>query len=174
MATEIQRQKYEMIFKNLDADDDGDIDQTDIDALIQSWTLLFDAAPGSSEWERIAKLGNRWWQNLIGTVDSDGDKVVTKEEWFRSFEQPDFIDNVAIPFGLAAFDLGDKDGDGKINREEYVRGAIAGRATAAESFHAFSLLDEDGDGYITREEARKYLEEFYKGTDPDSVVNYVK
>lgn len=173
MTTEIQRQKYEHVFKNFDVDDDGDIDQSDIDALIHTWLVLFDVAPGSPHWQRINSLANRWWQDLIGMADPDGDKIVTKEDFIRSLEQPGFIDKVAIPLGLAAFEVGDKEGTGKLSREAYLKGTTAGRTTAAESLYAFSLLDTDGDGYITKEEARKYLEEFYKGTDPDAAVNKV-
>jgi Ca2+-binding EF-hand superfamily protein len=173
MATEVQSQKYEKIFSNFDVDSDGDIDQTDVDALIYGWCLIFDVAPGSPEWRMVTSLANRWWQDLIGTVGPDGNKTVSKEEWAKSLEQPGFIDNVAIPLSMAVFDLADKDGDGNLSRAEYLKGATAGRATITESLHAFSLLDKDGDGYISKEEYRKAVEDFYKGTDPDGIGNYL-
>jgi Ca2+-binding EF-hand superfamily protein len=173
MATEIQRQKYEKIFNNFDVDGDGDIDQTDVDALIHGWLHIFDVAPGSPEWRQVTSLANRWWQDLIGTTGPDGTKTVTKEEWVRSLEQPGFIDNVAVPLSMAAFDLGDKDGDGKLSREEYLKGTTAGRTTVAESLYAFNLLDKDGDGYISKEESRKATEDFYKGTDPGTIGSYL-
>lgn len=173
MTTEIQRQKYGHVFKNFDVDDDGNIDQSDIDTLVQTWLLLFDVGPGSPQWKRINSLANRWWQDLIGMADADGNKIVTQEEFIRSLEQPGFIDKVAIPLGLAAFELGAEEGTDKLSREAYLKGTTAGRTTAAESIYAFNLLDTDGDGYITKEEARQYLEEFYKGTDPDAAVNKV-
>lgn len=173
MATEIQRQRYEKIFNNFDFDGDGDIDKADIDALVHSWCQIFDVAPGSHKWRQITRLADRWWRDLIGRIDSDGNKIVSKEEWVSSFGQPGFIDNVAVPFGLAAFDLGDKDDDGKLSRDDHRKGTTAGRATAVESSHVFSNFDTDGDGYITKEEARKGLEKFYKGTEPDTIVDYM-
>lgn len=173
MTTDLQNRKYQKVFSNFDANSDGQIDQTDVDMIIQTWCRQFDVEPSSPEWRQITSIANRMWQDLLGGTDPDGNKVVTEEEWIQSAQQADFIDKVCIPFGLAAFDLGDRDGDGKLSFEEMAKGTSAGGISAEETRDAFNRLDTDGDGYITKEEYSNALEDFYKSTDPDAPGNYL-
>ncbi|MEU6038441.1 EF-hand domain-containing protein [Actinomadura sp. NPDC047616] len=161
MATEVQREKYEEVFGYYDTDNDGEIVQSDIDALIASWTHEFGVTPGSDGWRRLVDLGNRLWSSIEGH-DVDGDKKVSKEEFTAAHAQPGFVDEIAIPLAMAAFDLADTDNDGQISIQEWLASQKTHGLGPKEAVDAFQSWDTDGDGYLSRDEYRRYTESFYK------------
>jgi Ca2+-binding EF-hand superfamily protein len=168
MTSELQQRKYEKIFDRFDVNGDGQIQQADIDALVEGWAREFDVAPGSAEWRQLANSANRLWQDLLGHYDKDGDKMVSREEWLATHEQPEFLDRVAIPFSVAAFDLTDTNHDGRLSLEEWLAGQATSGLTRSEATAAFQKIDGDGDGYITKAEHKKATIEFYK-SDSEAV-----
>jgi hypothetical protein len=128
-------------------------------------------APGTSQWRQVTAAANRLWQLLKGHVDSNGDKVVTKQEWVSTHEDSDFVDNVAIPLDQAAFELGDLDGDGRVSLSQWMTFQTVAGIGQREALSLFQALDTDGDGYLTSAEYAETLRAFYGSTDPDSVGN---
>jgi Ca2+-binding EF-hand superfamily protein len=171
MVTELQRRKYEKAFDRFDADDDGIIDETDILAMAQLWCSTFDVAPRSEGWKKINSLANKMWRDLQGTVDADGNKTVAKEEWDAAMGDPDFVETVALPFALAAFDLADKDGSGQLTVDEMIAAQSKAGMSEEESREVFDKLDTDGDGYVTRDEYAQAVREFYLSDDPNAAGN---
>jgi len=174
MSGDLLTQKYQKIFDNFDVDKDGIIEQTDIDALIQTWCRQFGVEPRSADWQRMTTLANQMWQDVAGVAgqtDAQGKGIVAKEGWVGVVQRPEFIDNVAVPFALVAFDLADRDKDEKLTVDEVSKAMGAGGMSEEESQHAFSLLDTDKDGFITKEEFRQAVVDFYKSTDPGSPGN---
>jgi Ca2+-binding EF-hand superfamily protein len=171
MATELQRRKYELIFDRFDADHDGVLGETDISAFAQLWCDAFNAAPRSEEWAKINKLASKMWREIGGSTDADGDKMVSKEEWYAAMENPDFVDKVAVPFSLAAFDLADRDGDGKISLEEMIAAQSKGGMSEEETREVFHKLDTDNDGYVERDEFAQAVRDFYLSDDPNAPGN---
>jgi Ca2+-binding EF-hand superfamily protein len=171
MATELQRRKFEKAFDRIDADGDGVIGETDILALVQLWCQTFDITPRSSGWEEINRLGTKWWRDLQGSVDADGNKTVSKEEWYAAIDSPDFIDNIAVPFALAAFDIADSDDDGKISLDEMKAAQSKAGMSAAETEEVFHKLDTDQDGYVERQEYADAVKDFYLSDDPNAPGN---
>lgn len=171
MATELQRRKYEKAFDRFDVDDDGIIDETDITAMVQIWCDTFDVAPRSEDWKKINSLANKLWRDLEGTVDADGNKSVTKQEWHAAMENPEYVENVALPFALAVFDLADKDGSGQLTVNEMIAAQSKAGIAEAETRQMFDRLDTDGDGYVTRDEYGEAIRQFYLSDDPNAPGN---
>lgn len=171
MATELQRLKYEKVFERFDLDRDDLIQQSDIDALVEAWAREFGLVPGSGEWRQLVNWANRMWQDLLGHLDGDGNKVVTKAEWLRTHERREFIEQVAIPFSLALFDAGDTDHDGRISEREWLVAQLTSGLRENEATSAFQRLDTDDDGYLTKADYALASTEFYTSDDDSASGN---
>lgn len=154
-------EEYEALFKAFDHDGDGVIEQTDVDLLVQRWCRALLVSPGSPQWREITRVSNRLWQHLEGSVDEAGDKQVSRREWVASHEQPGFIENVAIAWGIAVFDMG-ADADKRVSLQVWMTTHSVTGYAQLESLAGFQRLDEDGDGYIDRDPFVKYIEDFYR------------
>ena len=173
MSDDLQALKFEREFRNIDTDHDGLIEETDVDAVVQNWCIDFGFAPGSPEWKRINSWGHLMWRNLVGTVDPDGYKFVSLQEWIASHRQPGFIEKVAIPFAEMAVDLADTDDDGRLSLQDWVTGQRSTGQTEEEIVEAFRYIDTDEDGYVTKHECYEAIRQFYLSTDPDDAGNKI-
>jgi Ca2+-binding EF-hand superfamily protein len=167
MSTALREQEYELLFDAFDSDGDGQIGQLDIDVLVQRWCVALEVAPGTPAWNQITRKANRLWQDLLGHVDSAGDKQVSKPEWVESHDQPGFIENAAIPWAVGVFDVGDPNGEGRVSLQAWVPCQTVTGWPQEESVEMFRQLDDDGDGYIQRDTFAEYIEQFYRSADDD-------
>ncbi|MFD0204374.1 MULTISPECIES: EF-hand domain-containing protein [Saccharothrix] len=168
MTSDLKQRKYDKVFERFDADHDGRIDQSDITALADKWRKALGVTAASPEGTRLAKLASDMWMGIQRHTDKDSDQAISKEEWAAAAEDPGFVDNVAVPFSLAAFDAADSDSDGKITLEEMIAAQSQGGMSESESRSVFDKLDADGDGFVTRKEFAAATKEFYLSDDPSS------
>ena len=167
MTSALQKQEYEQLFDAFDTDGDGQIGQLDIDVLVQRWCVALDVPPGTPAWNQITRKANRLWQDLIGHVDSAGDKQVSRQEWVDSHDQPGFIENAAIPWAVGVFDVGDPNGEGRVSRQAWVTCQTVTGWPEADSIEMFEQLDDDGDGYIQHDKFAEFIEQFYRTAEDD-------
>lgn len=168
MTSDLKQRKYDKVFERFDADHDGRIDQSDITALAEKWRQALGATPGSPEAARLTKLASDMWAGVQQHTDKDFDSAISRDEWAAAAEDPQFVDKVAVPFALAAFDAADGDNDGKISREEMAQAQKQGGMSESESEAAFDKLDSDHDGYVSRKEFAAAVKEFYLSDDPSA------
>ncbi|MER5261484.1 EF-hand domain-containing protein [Actinosynnema sp. NPDC002837] len=168
MTSDLMQRKHDKAFERLDADQDGRIDQSDITALADKWRKALGATPGSPEAARLTKLANDMWTGIQQHTDKDFDSAISKDEWNAASEDPGFVDNVAVPFALAAFDAADADNDGQISKEEMAKAQKQAGMSESESRAAFDKLDTDHDGYVSRKEFAAAVKEFYLSDDPSA------
>jgi Ca2+-binding EF-hand superfamily protein len=171
MASELQQRKFAKLFERFDADGDGQIQQSDINALVDGWARAYGVTPGSADWRLLANLANRLWQDLQGHLDTDGSKTVSREEWLATHANFDFVEKVAVPFALAAFDLGDTDNDGRVSLKEWLIAQETSGLTQGEAASVFQRLDTDSDGYITKAEYTNAMIEFYQSDQESAAGN---
>jgi len=167
MTTALQKQEYEQLFDAFDTDGDGLIGQLDIDVLVQRWCVALGVPPGTPAWNEITSTANRLWQDLLGHVDSAGDKQVSKQEWVDSHDQPGFIENAAIPWAVGVFDVGDPNREGRVSLQAWMTCQTVSGWGQAESLEMFQQLDDDGDGYVQRDKFVDYIEQFYRAAQDD-------
>nr|BFD95853.1 hypothetical protein KitaXyl93_72130 [Kitasatospora sp. Xyl93] len=162
MVTKAERDHFQAMFRKLDADGDGVIEQVDIDQLVQEMLQRSGAgAPGTETWRRVTGLGNRLWRELLAAVDESGDHQVTAREFVAAYRSPDFLDRVAVPFELAVLEAADTDDDGRISVGEWLTWQQAKGIALAEVLDEFRRVDADGDGYLTREECAQHIKQVY-------------
>ncbi|MDK0523921.1 EF-hand domain-containing protein [Streptomyces sp. ML-6] len=159
--TQTERNRFQAMFRKIDVDGDGVIDQVDIDQLVQGALAGTTAHPGSPEWRRVTDLGNKLWHMLQKDADTDGDGRVTAREFVASYRRPDFRDQVAIPFELALLETADSDNDGRISLGEWLTWQQAKGLSQMESLNEFQQVDADGDGFLTREECAQHVKQSY-------------
>ncbi|MFB9904141.1 EF-hand domain-containing protein [Allokutzneria oryzae] len=161
MPTSLQQHRLTREFNRYDVDGDGTIDQTDIDGVVQSLCSAHRVVPGSPAWREITSRANRLWYDLIGHLDDDGDRTVSREEWVAAHDRPGFIDAVAIPLARFAFEIGDADQDGRMSLNEWMISHTVFGSNQLEALESFQSLDEDGDGYVTADEHAAAVARFY-------------
>jgi Ca2+-binding EF-hand superfamily protein len=157
MATALE---YELLFKRYDHDGDGVIEQSDLDLLNSRWCTALHVPPGSRQWYAITRHSNRLWHHLPGTVNADGDKVVSVRQWVSAHDDAAFVERVAIPWAVSVFDMG-ADDDGRVSLAVWMATQSVSDYPQIDSLRAFQRLDENGDGYLDREPFTKYIEAFY-------------
>jgi len=121
-------------------------------------------------------LGFPWWkEEHFNASDANGDGFLDKSE-FNDFLNPTDSDNPKIINLLSRQEIRqrDKDGDGKLNFDEYFNGlhdhilgyddehadiSHIGNMTIAKD--RFSKLDKDNDGFISEHELEPVLDKLY-------------
>jgi hypothetical protein len=181
MATELRRRKLEKVFASFDVDQDGVIDELDITAMAQIWCDTYEVPPRSSGWRQIHGRAHRMWHDIQGSAiqgsaDAGGTKKVTKEQWVRWGDEPEFpafVETAAIPFSMAVFGVADSDRDGRITVEEMMAAQIKSGMSEHETRGVFDRLDTDHDGYVTGDEYVQAAREFYLSDDPRAPGNLI-
>ncbi|TYC68832.1 hypothetical protein EH183_38990 [Streptomyces sp. CB01881] len=161
VVTQTERGRFQAMFRKVDVDGDGVIEQVDIDQLVQEMLARAGAFPGSPDWRRVTDLGNRMWQALRSAADADGDGRVTAREFVAAYRRPEFLDQVAIPFELAVLEAADADNDGMISVAEWLTWQQAKGIPLIDALQEFQQIDADGDGVLTREECAQHVKQSY-------------
>lgn len=177
MATELRRRKLEKVYRSMDADEDGVIDELDVTALAQIWCDTYDLAPRSESWRRIHFHARKMFRDIIpGRLGAEGIKWVTVEDWITWGDDPAFpayVEASAVPFSMAVFAAADKDADGRITVAEMMAAQLRSGMSEAETRQAFDLLDTDRDGYVTTAEYSRAARAFYLSDDHDEPGNTI-
>lgn len=171
MLTDLQTKKLTRYFQVYDIDDDGQVEASDFDRIVENVKLLHGEGPTSGG------LGDAYltlWGRLQG-ADGDSDGGVDLDEWLaywqlaleddRRYEEE--VEAVADRL-LRIFDL---DEDGSIGPAEFADfyGVFGLPVSLAET--VFRELDIDGDGVITRAELVEIIRQFYGSDDVEDAGN---
>ena len=152
------------ILARMDKDGDGLISKDEYRGPEAMFTRLVENGDGSLDTGELRKMGKvhqeMLWENvdkdgLFSAIDANGDGVVTKDE-FNGAElgriireaMRDAMQKAGLggrggegkAKGAEAFKRMDKDGDGKLSRDEFPRPQV------------FDKIDKDADGFLDQEE----------------------
>lgn len=175
MTTDLQTKKFNYVFTWFDQNGDGWITRDDMEKIAGLFTALADENDQKNR--TMMKNGfMHWWSLLAASEGAAGEKI-GKEEFIRimhsSIIAPENFENAVG--GIADGLLGalDRDGNGSLSREEYVRMYDALGIPPATSTEAFKRLDRDGSGQLSYAEFRKAIVEFYLSGDPNAPGNWL-
>ncbi|MET9605239.1 EF-hand domain-containing protein [Streptomyces sp. NPDC006512] len=157
--------KLDRSFDVFDSDGDGRLEKSDVTALSDKLAESLGLAPDAVEGLRgsLADL----WDTVFQRMDRNGDGGVDRQEFRTSFRARIVTDQNRIWERLrnmsnAWTELGDRDGDGMLSREEYtslLHGMF--RLPRETCDEAFNRLDVDGDGQLSRDEISSAMKEYY-------------
>jgi Ca2+-binding EF-hand superfamily protein len=168
--SELRRKKLTRMFELLDADKNGSIEQADYERRGDFFATVHGYAPGSPEFDRMRALSVSNWQKLETTADTDRDHRIGLEEYLAYQAGKADLAEASREMGSQVLAMMDRDGDGKVSRQEFVAAAPPEVGQAA-SATTFGRLDRDGDGFLTRDEVLRAVEEFMVGDDPSAPGN---
>lgn len=176
--TDIQKLKAYNLYLAMDVDDNGFLEQADVDALgrrlLENQQREKDAPVAIELRRRLAA----YWQQLIGLVDSDRDARVSREEFLQ------FCLTVTNDFTGAAgesvqalsdilFTVCDRNGNGTLSETEFLQWGRAYGFSDSVAIAGFNLIDRDRNGRITREEWLHFMRDVFlsrKLNDASAVV----
>ncbi|MFJ1648102.1 oxygenase MpaB family protein [Streptomyces sp. NPDC088258] len=146
----------ELFDRILDQTGDGFVSWADLAAVarVVAVRLEVDEATETALYDAF----HTWWLELRAGSDTDGDGLLSREEYART--GPDGAALRAAMDTVAA--AVDRDGDGFVEQAEYAH-LLGGGGHGPELLESFRLLDTDGDGRVTVAEFAAGLGAFFAG-----------
>jgi len=173
VASELQRRKVRGVFRAMDANGDGLLEEADFAALTARWAEIRGAEPGSADYERLREIMMGWWHTLLSaSVDIPDDKITLDDVLIVVDELRDMKDVVEATASIM-FEAIDENADGRISGDEYRRLIEAWNGASTNTDDIFPLLDLDGDGHIFQSEFTQLWTEFWAGDDADAPGTWV-
>ncbi len=175
MLSNLQTKKLTRLFQVYDIDDDGQIEASDFERVVENVRLLHGVDGRGADALRHAYM--KRWERLRDSADLDGDRGVSLEEWLgfweRSLEDEAQLEAEVRAIADRLFSVFDLDEDDRIGRAEFADfyGVFGLSVSLAET--VFVELDANGDGAITRDELVEMSRQFYDSDDVESPGNYL-
>ncbi|MCJ1676060.1 EF-hand domain-containing protein [Streptomyces sp. APSN-46.1] len=139
------------IFDLLDTDADGRLVEGDYRAGAERLLQSYGMGPHSPKGRALIEAQLALWEREAELMDRDHDGAITREEyrtWFTSEDAPGQVAPELLAMLHAQFNVADKDGDGRLDLQDFAAwrelSGVSARAAAA----AFALIDSDGDGAV--------------------------
>ncbi len=169
MASDLQKRKSSIVFRAMDANDDGFLERADFEALTDRWVAI----RGDGGEARLRELVMRWWETLLEASDQDRDDKVTFDELLGVVDNLGTMLDLVVATAESMFEAVDEDGDGEISAGEYSRLIRAWTGAETSTDGAFARLDLNGDGHISKGEFARHWVEFWAGDDEDAPGTHV-
>jgi Ca2+-binding EF-hand superfamily protein len=158
--------KLQRQFCALDSDQDGYIDWSDYERMLQRYRNAYALEESDHKIQALRDGYAALWRELLHRVPDQqrlsAPQYVAASQDVRS-SQFDRAKHVSH----AVFDIMDVDGDGEITREEFSRLLEVWGVTTPEAMQTFDRMDANGDGVISRQEFLDAVHQFYHSDDPE-------
>lgn len=175
MLSDLQEKKLTRYFQVYDIDDDGRIEVSDLERVMENVRILRGAAEGSFAEQGLRHAFMTFWSSLNGSADVDRDGAVDLDEWLAywqiALENDARYEEEVEAITDHLFTIFDTDEDGEIGPDEFVDfyGVFGLGSNLARS--VFVELDANSDGVISRGELLEISRQFYRSDDPSSPGN---
>ncbi len=176
MATDLQDKKFSYVFTWFDQSGDGWLTRDDFEKMTALFTTLADESDQKNK-AAMKKAFMHWWDLLLEAGDGTPGEKIGKEEFVRimssSIIAPENFENAVGGIVDAMIGALDRDGNGSLSQDEFVRMYDAVGVPPASSAEWFKRLDRDGSGELSYAEFRQALLEFYLSADPNAPGNWL-
>ncbi|WP_059010464.1 EF-hand domain-containing protein [Streptomyces specialis] len=137
--------RVKVVFSLFDADGSGAIEASDFDLMASRVT---EAAPDADDVAKSALRASfqRYWTTLAAELDANHDGRISLDEFVACVLSPERFDATIAEFAEALATVGDPDGDGFVERPDFVALMTAigfERANIDALFEAFGPTDGD-------------------------------
>ncbi len=174
MLTILITKKLTRYFQVYDIDDDGRIERSDFERIVENVSLLHGGG-ATAVALRSAYMGR--WDALRASADMDGDRGVDLDEWLAhwqlTLEDSARARTEAEVITDRLFTVFDLDGDDRIGPAEFADFYGVFGLSVDLSRSVFEALDTNGDGVLTREELLALSRDFYTGDDVEAPGNFL-
>ena len=174
MLTPFLQRKVALAYYRWDQTKDGLVDGNDFELVGRKVAAALGPDDGSSEHDNIVNAYRGLWNNYLKAYNLDPGEALSLSAHLAGHEQftqhpgaAEFAESTNRPIFTAI----DRDGDGRIDQQEWAAFLGALGATEDEAEKAFRLLDRDGDGTVSTQELSVALFEYYNSDDPNSPGN---
>jgi Ca2+-binding EF-hand superfamily protein len=177
MTTELQDRKLAKVFNYLDADGNGVLELEDILAYASRLMSAFSEDPTAPKGQAVLDSFHSFWQELLSSIDMDGDRRISPEEWQLGFasayiDDPAGYERAFRPAAEAVLNLADTDNNGTLERDEFARVQTAMRVAGDDVDAAFDHLDADNSNSLSVDELLTAVQEYFTSADPDAPGNW--
>lgn len=176
MQSAIQKEKVDLLFRQLDTNADGFIDFGDVSALAHRILDGVGQSGDSGKGRELLRTFEKVWEQLARDMDADGDARVSPEEFAQGMSvslltSEGAYDRYFHPAVAAAYKVVDTDGDGTVSPAEF-RALQRAFGTPVEQIDGiFEQFDSDGNGRLHAAEMTQHARDFYMSADPASPGN---
>ncbi len=176
MLSTLKETKFSYLFKILDFDHDGILQESDFLSLSENISI-FTCQPGGSEIENfVNQRAHEIWRYIRIFGGNEGLFSCNLKTWLRFMENissadPEQFDKV---LGIALDDIFfifDKNLDNFISKQEYLCFFVSLRVGIKQADFCFKSIDRDGDMRISREEMAQAIREFFLSEKTSDVGN---
>jgi Ca2+-binding EF-hand superfamily protein len=180
MIAESQTQKLTHLFKLLDKDNNGVLQEKDFLFVGENIASFLDLNKEEKRYQHIMEQCKFIYHTIFQYIPhhSEGEDAISMSIWLFYFdfalndEDNEIIDSIVDLFINQVFDLFDQNRDGYINQREYIdMFKIYGLNMIYEP-HGFKALDTNKDNKISKEELQNGLRDFFLSVDPNSSGNW--
>ncbi|MDN3351320.1 EF-hand domain-containing protein [Actinomadura sp. DC4] len=147
-------------FDALDTNSNGYLEADDFDRLGHRIVEALGVAESSPKAQALHASCRGYWEGLVETLDENRDGRLSPEEYARFHEPSEFEDGVR-PYADALTAICDRDDDGFVQREDFVRGMSAVGFPADNVEALFKAFDPQGTGEVATTEWRIAIEEYF-------------
>lgn len=169
MTSELQLQKLDRAFDQIDANSNGQIDRNDLLGLGSRIVLGFGQSPKSAKGKEVLD----GWETLWTEV-SRGELALSPSEFrdamVAAYIDGDRFDQSFLPLAKSVAQLADTDGDGKVGPAEFRILQAAFGTSDDDSERAFTTLARTQDA-LTVDELVQAVREYYTSPDPSAPGN---
>ncbi|QKW26050.1 EF-hand domain-containing protein [Streptomyces seoulensis] len=145
MRTPEATDRVQLVFSLFDADGNGCLEADDFDLMGERVVAAAPKADDAAKGALLASL-RRYWTTLLAELDANGDGRISPEEFEACVLSPERFEATIDEFARALSAIGDPEGDGFVDRPDFVALMTAigfRRANIEALFEAFGPVAGD-------------------------------
>lgn len=177
MLSELRTRKFTALFACFDFDKNGVLEKIDYEHFAQNLSQAYALVPGTTKYAAMYADTMALWEFVHHVADKDGDHRITPAEFIDAYTAmtSDEITFKQLLMSYAEYVIrtGDRDGNGKLDEDEYATILWCYGIPDADARTAFRHLVTDGSGYLTIAAMEKVFAEFFRSDDPAAPGNWM-
>lgn len=178
--TSLQKRKLQARFRLLDRDSDGMLVAGDYSGLAADMADSLGLGTHDPARQAAMDVCTTLFDRMLARLDEAGTGQISEPQFLASLARslvarPDRFEEIIGPMCRVTFDIGDRDGDDRIDRVEFCALMTAGRVPAEQAAIAFDKMAPwpRADDRMTREQFHTGCREFYCSPDPQAGGNWM-